>query len=535
MYRLLLVDDEALIREGVGENVPWGELGYELAASCENGRQAWDYICTHPVDVVMTDICMPFMDGMELSSLIRRDFPHIKVLLLSGYDEFEYAKSAIKYGVEEYILKPVTSCELGDILIELGKKLDREREEERKRNEVYAAYRRGKQLLCTDALINVITGRKSEEECVKELGEAGIELNGPDYLVGVAGLSLYIGDYELEEEGKKESSLMAFIVYNLSQEIVNRYHGGEVCQGRDNRVFILFETDRPEEFHDTVRVICREIIDKVREVMNMGLNIALGEYQRGIGNIYRSYEKAEKVLLQQYCAGDGCIMEAGNGLDRVDCGPQVERVTDNLIRHIRECDHVRLKSDHKELEEYLCSGGYRRREAVDVLLGIRDKVEKLLRTLGVDGLPDSGETDEAIRRSPFLAQAMTVLREYNSSAVTCLKQSGGNGSKSCAYEAMSYIEEHFGDSDLSLQGVCTWLGISTSRFSSVFKQTFGVTFMDALIGLRMQKAKELLAMTEFKTYEIAERVGFSDPHYFSIAFKKVTGKTPTEYARERKG
>lgn len=535
MYRILFVDDEALIREGVGENVPWEELGYELACSCENGRQAWDYICSRPVDVVMTDICMPFMDGMELSALIRRDYPHIKVLILSGYDDFEYAKSAIKYGVEEYILKPVTSYELGGILTDLKKKLDREREEERKKEEVYAAYRRGKQLLCTDALNNVITGRKAEEECIKELGEAGIELKGPHYLVGVACLSLYIGDYELNEKRKKESALMSFIVYNLAQELVGRYQGGEVCQGRENRVFILFQSDRTEAFHETICIICQEIIDKVQETMNMGLNIGLGDSQWGISNIYRSYEKAEKALRRQYFTGDNCVIEMGSWHENRDDSSQIERIMDNVLRHIRECDQNKLVMDGKELEDLLCVSSYSPKGAVDVILKLREKAEKLLHTLGAGGLPDCGGTDASIRRAPYLGEAMGVLQEYITRAVICLEQSGGSGSRSCAYEAMRYIEEHYGDSDLSLQGVCSWLGISTSRFSSVFKQTFGITFMDALIGLRMQQAKELLAMTEYKTYEIAEKVGFSDPHYFSIAFKKVTGRTPTEYARERKG
>lgn len=92
--------------------------------------------------------------------------------------------------------------------------------------------------------------------------------------------------------------------------------------------------------------------------------------------------------------------------------------------------------------------------------------------------------------------------------------------------------KNYGDCSLSLHSVCSYLNISTSRFSTIFKQATGTTFMDVLIGLRMQKAKDLLEHTDMKNYEIAERVGFNDSHYFSIAFKKITGKTPTEYAKE---
>ncbi len=119
MYQIVFVDDEFVIREGVSENIKWNELGYQLAAVCENGREAWEVLQKIPVDVVITDICMPFMDGIELSAKIKEQYPRIKTLILSGYDDFDYAKKAIKYGVEDYILKPITSYELTDVLVQL--------------------------------------------------------------------------------------------------------------------------------------------------------------------------------------------------------------------------------------------------------------------------------------------------------------------------------------------------------------------------------------------------------------------------------
>ena len=534
MYQLLFVDDEPLIREGVSQNVPWQELGYELAGTCENGREACEFLCSHPVDVVLTDICMPFVDGMELSAFIQKEFPHIKVLILSGYDDFEYAKSAIRYGVEEYLLKPVTSYEIGDILTSLRAKLDREKEEERRRGEIYTAYRKGHMLLCSDALLHTITGTKTQEECVRELAEVGIVLDGTCFLVGVAGLSIYMGGYELNERRKKESALMAFIVYNLSQEIMHNSGCGEVCQGRDNRVFLLFWADSPDGGGVKAADVCREIIRRVNETMSLNLNIGLGTWQRGIRNIYRSYEQAENVLLKQYCAGENCVIDAADYQGGGDFYPQLERIQDNCVRHVRENDTNKLKNDCMELEETLRKCGFTRREAVDILQKTAQKAEKLLNTLGVRGFKGMGEASDAIRSMPFLSEAIEELRAYLSSAAECLERETGS-SRAYAYQAMEYMEANYSDSTMSLQGVCSHLGVSTSRFSSIFKETFGSTFLDVLIGIRMKKARELLEMTQLRTYEIAERVGFSDPHYFSIAFKKFTGKTPKEYARERKG
>ena len=132
MYRILLVDDEALIREAVSENVKWEEYGYELAGSCENGREALEFIEKNPVDVVLTDICMPYMDGMELSEKLSEGYPSIKIIILSGYDDFDYAKKAIKYGVKEYLLKPITAEEMGEALLALKAEMDKEKKTERK-------------------------------------------------------------------------------------------------------------------------------------------------------------------------------------------------------------------------------------------------------------------------------------------------------------------------------------------------------------------------------------------------------------------
>ena len=130
MYRILLVDDEALIREAVSENVQWEKYGYELAGSCENGKEALEFIEKTPVDVVLTDICMPYMDGMQLSERLGEEHPSIKIIILSGYDDFDYAKKAIRYGVKEYLLKPITAEEMGKALLDLKAELDKERKAE---------------------------------------------------------------------------------------------------------------------------------------------------------------------------------------------------------------------------------------------------------------------------------------------------------------------------------------------------------------------------------------------------------------------
>ena len=132
MYKILLVDDEILVRDAIRENIDWKSLDCELVGDCENGRQAVEFVQSHKVDVVLTDICMPYMDGMELSEFLHDNYPDILIVIFSGFGEFEYAKKAIRYNVSEYMLKPVTAMELTKVLRNMKEKLDSRKKEQKK-------------------------------------------------------------------------------------------------------------------------------------------------------------------------------------------------------------------------------------------------------------------------------------------------------------------------------------------------------------------------------------------------------------------
>ena len=129
MYRILLVDDEILVRDAIKENIDWKSMDCELVGDCENGKQAADFVKTHPVDIVLTDILMPYMDGMELSHFLHDNYPEIVIVIFSGFGEFEYAKKAIQYNVSEYMLKPVTAMELREVIGKMKEKVDQQRKE----------------------------------------------------------------------------------------------------------------------------------------------------------------------------------------------------------------------------------------------------------------------------------------------------------------------------------------------------------------------------------------------------------------------
>lgn len=534
MYRILLVDDEALIREAVSENVNWEQYGYKLAGSCENGKEALEFIEKHPVDVVLTDICMPYMDGIELSEKINGSYSFIKVIILSGYDDFEYAKKAIRHGVKDYLLKPITAEELGNILLAVKDELDKEQRARQKISDLSMDYRKGQQLLYFDALLSLIKGSKTDEESRKELLKLGISFDYAAYRVAIVEIDIYAKSDRLDEKTKKESELMAFTLHNISQEMVKRNNAGEVCRGKENRVYILFYSNKPVEFRQTVKEICDGIIGQMNQIMKLAVNVGIGSYVSGLENIYISCEEAEEALAYHYILGENHAIEIESIREKKGWA-DADKLVENIILHVKKNDRREIDKDMAAMESTLRECRYERRSAGIILQRVADMLEELCRLSGPGDEVKvfSGEKilDQILTAEDWEA-AVGLLRDYCMEVGTYLEKQKNVGGRRYAVEARHYMEKNYGDSALGLQSVCTYLGISTSRFSAIFKQATGTTFMEALTGIRMQKAKELLEHTDMKNYEIAERVGFSDSHYFSVAFKKTTGKTPTEYAKE---
>lgn len=538
MYRVLLVDDEVLVREAISENIKWDELGYELAGSCQNGKEAIEFLEKNSVDVVLTDICMPYVDGMELSEFIFNHLKNINIIIFSGFDDFEYAKKAIKYNVKEYLLKPVTASELSKILTDLKEKMDKNKKEAEKLVRLNESYNKNKLLIKSKVIDDLIKGSKTAEENEKALLENNIILDASDYRVAIVEIE-FDSDIKDEEQNKQYSSLMTFAVYNICDEILDQYQVGLACLGNDNRVFILFRTNKPKAFDQEVKSISTEISSKIKQFMNLGVTIGIGRKVKDTKEIHISYEEAQDSMKYQYLFGESSIIDMEDIVRSQKINEEIilEDRIDSLILAIKMKDKLNIEHILNKMEDTI------KRSLAD-----KNRIDLHLQQiiLAINNTLKASELDENqlnirrnqlltdIAKSKTLGKVMELLKEYCYKAMYEIDMQKNIGGKRQALLAMDYIEKNYADTNLNLNSICSYLSISASRFSTIFKNTTGETFMEVLIRIRMQKAKELLENTDLKNYEIAEKVGFSDPHYFSIAFKKMTGKTPSEYAKEKR-
>ncbi len=543
MYRVLVVDDEVLVREAISENIRWDELGYELVGSCQNGKEAMEFLERNPVDVVLTDICMPYVDGMELSEHIYNNYKNINIIIFSGFDDFDYAKKAIKYDVEEYLLKPVTAFELSEVLTEVKEKIDKKREIEHKIGKLNETYNKNKLVIESKAIADLIQGSRTQEENFKALSDLDITLNSSEYKVAVINIEFCNEGFTSEDDSKHCTSLMTFSVYNICDEILKKHKAGLACLGSENRIFILFQMDKSEQGSIKIKDICLEMHRMVKKYLKFEIMICTGRSVKNLRNIHLSYEEALETIKYEYILGKNAVIEMDdiiyikNNIKNKSNTITMEERIDSLMLATKIHDRHSMSEILLQVQEDLKNELADKTKCDLYMQQIVLSIHKLLKASNLDDSEiyiqkDLLLNDLAIGKT--LDEAMKRLGEYCFKATDELEMQKNIGGKKQALLAMDYIEKNYSDENLNLNSVCSYLSISVSRFSTIFKSVTGETFMEVLTNIRMQKAKELLENTDYKNYEIAEKVGFTDPHYFGIAFKKMTGKTPSEYSKEKR-
>lgn len=536
MYRVLLVDDEILVRDAIRENIDWKGINCELVGDCDNGQEAAEFVKHNEVDMVLTDICMPYMDGMELSHFLHDNYPDIVIVIFSGFSDFEYAKKAIQYNVSEYMLKPVTAMELTGVIERMKEKVDQKKYEKRRMENLTRAsenYHKNALVIRSKEMEALVNCTKDVQESLRQLEGLGIFLNSPHYRVAVFDMDLYSDLYEIDVEKMQESALMAFVLFNISDELVRLEDVGIAYQEGSNRVCVLFKGSRNREFAGKIQSICREIQQKVKEVIGIEVSVGIGSWVKTPDQFWLSYRMATKAIQYRYLLGGNLMLDM-----------EEQRTDQNIsLREDLELFENAIKTGKKESMDRMIS-----KMEQDIKAALVDKsracmyLQQILRSVNNVCEFVNTDTEKSVRNQESVLMKVTqqetfqkaigLVKEYVQKSFEARQSMNSSNGQRQATLAMDYIQNNYMDTELSLNSICSYLNISTSYFSTIFKEETGETFIEALVRIRMEKARELLSNTTLKNYEIAEKVGFADPHYFGISFKKMTGKTPTEYARE---
>lgn len=526
MYKVLLVDDEILIRERISQRIPWGSLGFELAGTCENGKEAICFMEKEPVDLVLTDICMPYVDGLELAKYLYESRKSTKAVIITGYDEFEYAKRAVEYHVLSYVLKPVTAGELIEKLKEAKKILDGEAENLQVRTYYEGSY----PLLKNQFLLQLGQGRIHEDQIGEKLKEFHIDFTGECYCAALL--------CPRDQAEKKEISQMAELVREKWNEDVL------VTEDDDGQLLLYVKKKNSSQMKKEIAVICNESADLILKKMGKTVYCLVGTCVFNLSGLSFSYEKAMEMKEYLYLEREPGIYEwdrfqkyrlSAQGL--LSEGEREKRIVLAVRSNLEEEIKMEIAQIRTE-----CQVNWVTRNKVVVIyqsliLAVMNFLERLNLVEDQFFLKEQ-EIISSLFGCTYISQMEEKVLDFFHTALEIVNSNRGNYGDHQAVAALEYINSHYSDCSLSLQEICEKLAISVSYFSSAFKNYTGMTFVEALTKKRMEKAMELLENTSLKTYEVAEKCGYNDANYFSALFKKATEKTPKEYAglrRNRKG
>lgn len=536
MYKVLLVDDEVLIREAIRENIHWEEMGFELIGSCENGKEAMEVIEKTPPDLVLTDIYMPYVDGIELARYIHENCPDTRTVIISGYDEFEYAKQAVRYQVMEYIVKPVTPSELTEVLEKARASLDELHARNETLKKLKGAYRINRPFQRGRFLNSLLRGDEPAELLEEKMRELEISLPGTVFNTAVLegdDLSPFVNQYP----GVRDE-LALFSIYNITQELIEQEGLGVVFQNMDEKTVIIFGGSTGEELEERIGTSLETVRKTIRDLLLIETTAGVGETVRQLPRLWQSYEKARAALELKWLLGGNQVLSSGLLDARRSTPVDVSHWAARVCQCVKDGDDARIEQAVRDFAQELREVRSNRNRAIIYMQNL------LLTVVNTANLNEDQESQILKEEKELMNRLYTYerLRDMATDviAICCsisrlLNEQRDSYGKKQAMRALEYIEQNYMSPDVSLNSVCSHLAMSTSYFSTLFKTHTGETFIEALTKKRMEKARELLENTSKRAYEIAGEVGFSDPHYFSVAFKKATGKTPTEYARENRG
>ena len=534
-YSVLLVDDEEDVVEAIVQKIDWDRLGYSLAGYAKNGLEALEIAEEKPIDVVLTDIKMPYMDGLTLSHRLKELYPSIKIIIFSGFDEFEYAKEAIRLEAEEYMLKPVDAGELSRVFQKVHEALDQEFDEKQSIHRLKNYYLESLPILQESLYTSLIEGTLPQQDLESTLLDYQISLPGKYFAVVILHNSL-----SLSPEGINPL-LITMSIRKLAEERLQKHWRPCFFTYLGNTLFIA-QMDKESDslkLTDDCEILCR----MARHICKATVTAGIGKPVDNLMDLPLSYLGARDAVAYRVLYGRGkAIAISEIGLE----GKEEHKVNKEIIDEERLLDIYRSIRMSSEEELNKCIDLYIENSRLDspslqeyhfFLMDLVTNMHKFLLSNQVDtGLIFPKEEDVYQKVQQFsLAELSQWMKEICKKMQIIIQEMRSDKTKSFVKKAVEHVHSHYMDKDLTVEALSQELHVSAAYFSTVFKRETGKSFINYLTDYRMEKALRLLMEEEEKTYIIAEAVGYSDPNYFSYAFKKKFGMSPSKYKSNSKG
>lgn len=536
MIKVFLVEDESVIRDGLRENFPWEEYGFKLIGEAGDGEMALPLIRKTVPDVLITDIKMPFMDGLSLSKIVKAEFPKLHIIMISGYDDFDYARQAISVGAEQYLLKPITKLTLKKALLELKEKLDQEEGQNDYQTQYANDIREYEQFARRHFFEKIFAGKMEVKDIYDEAAKLSLNLTASSYNILFFTFKPKNKVAEFEETElflRKQDELLHYFLryphFILFSWNVNSY--GVLIKAEEGRMNELVESAV-----ENITRICSPV------EKNVIWHLAVSNPVERLSMLPECFQQANHLFAYRFIKPGQHVFDT-DLLEGNEAAGEEERIVNvdpSQVDPERIKDFLSL-GDEGEIDTFVENYLFSIRDALEskmfrnyVILNIRFAVIAFLEKMEIN---EAEYKDKMNLTIADMDMKKEEVKEYFTqmirTAISIRDRESDNASVNILRTAQEYIDAHYMEESLSLNDVANRVGVSTNYLSSIFSRNTQKTFVEYITSKRMEKAKKLLKTTDISSGEISVMVGYKDPHYFSFVFKKTQGMSPREYRNSK--
>jgi two-component system response regulator YesN len=521
MYKVLIADDEPSICQGLSTFIDWNEFGFQVVDTAEDGEEAMEKLKAGSYNLLLTDIRMPIMDGLELIQNLRKFNQSIRIIVVSGYNDFDFAKKAIKYGVDGYLLKPIDRKELIQYVTTIKGELD----EELKNMKLY---RDTANMAREKLLYSLVTGCAVDQVFAEKMKHCGISFPYRSYMVALLEAE---GLGELMENNPDEAGLLLFSIKNISEEVVASHNlNGYLFEDKSGIVGILFNGDEGVLDENHLSSFLQYIRFCMMKYFNVELTIGLSGAVNETGQVKAAYRQARQALAGRSLGDRGGIVTFAETSTSVRV--ELEWDVKNLIQGIEEQDHSVIETELDRLMEEVIRKRIPNDAAKALLYNILFEIGfiKSKYTSNPNSLMTFLQDEiNALESSRFpIRQFRDILLRVCEDSCSFIKELQLSNQLNVIAKVERYIQEHYSEK-ISLRTLGATFFMNPMYLGRLFTKSTGVSFNDYLNRIRIQEAKRLLLKSDQKITDIIKNLGYQNQEYFYKIFPKYEGMTFAEY------
>lgn len=531
LIKVIIVDDEPAIREGIKNAVNWEKYDMEISAVVGSSAEALDQIEKSPPDVIILDICLDGMDGLEILEIVRHKYPNIFVILISGHDEFEYARRAVELNAFCYLLKPIDIDQLCTKLMQIVQHVQKKLEQLKKDKELNERLKESIPVIREHLFYEIIRGRNLIPDKInKKANFLGIDLDAKEYVVIVLELNLS------DSKSEYDKNLLKYAVMELCEEAFTPFYKCYSFNLREN-IGLLICGEALQNV--LIKDISLALLEKINNSLGTSITIGIGSISHEITSVTHSYKEAVNVLeykiligLNRVIDSESILFNTNMKFERNLVKGLFDKRKDELKYALKTVNDETVNSIANDITETLRSSlknnikNFSRdllqlsNSLSDILIGLDINVDSIF--------SDGNELYTTFKKQKTIEGIAVCLKDFFQRIMEEIKNRQNINNSFYVNKARDYIEKNL-YGELSLSSVADYLYVSSNYLSRIFKQEVGESFIEYVIRGKMFEAKRLLETSTYKVYEIANELNYKDVNYFTKTFKKTFGVTPSEY------